>query len=208
MSVPPRDTSCLSGEQDWGYQQSPHPAVLFPTTCSRSSSQTLGKYPPATLPSSATSFPTSRVPWAGPATKSSATVVRGCVAHVVFWVWECFGGSTRLSQMVLSTWYVFSCLPSTHCVSASRQQSPCSIPSHIPHLEVLCHICILISPLLAPKGLSHVSAVGGYSCPALCHTHPVGLIPGVGKARLIPCPLPSSTCLYITLEWSLHLPRP
>lgn len=71
-------------------------------------------------------------------------------------------------------------------------------PATYPHLEVLCHICILISPLLAPKGLSHVSAVGGYSCPALCHTHPMELIPGIGKATLIPCPLPPSTCLYIT----------
>lgn len=73
-------------------------------------------------------------------------------------------------------------------------------PATYPHLEVLCHICILISSLLAPKGLSHVSAVGGYSCPALCHTHPMELIPGIGKATLIPCPLPPSTCLYITPE--------
>lgn len=65
---------------------------------------------------------------------------------------------------------------------------------------MLCHISILISPLLAPEGLSHVSALGGYSCPALSHTHPVGLIPAVGKATLIPCPVPPSTCLYITLR--------
>lgn len=37
---------------------------------------------------------------------------------------------------------------------------------------------------------------------------PCGADPWCRQARLIPCPLPPSTCLYITLEWSLHRPRP
>lgn len=73
-------------------------------------------------------------------------------------------------------------------------------PATCHHLEVLCHVCILISPMLTPKGLSCVSAVGGYSCPALSHTHPMGLIPGVGKATLHSLPSPTQHLL-------VHSPR-
>lgn len=175
--VPPKDT-----EQDWGCQQGPHPAVLSPTTCSRSSSQTLGKQLPAALPSSATSFPTSRVPWAGPVTNPAPLWGLGTRPVWLFWVWECFGGSTRLSQMILSTWCVFSCLPSVF-----RWQFPAASPATLHHLQVLCHVCILISPHSLPKASALVwqlwVAVPAQRCPTL-----------------IPWPLPPSPCLYITLE--------
>lgn len=100
--------------------------------------------------------------------------------------------------MVLSTWYVFSCLPSTHCVSASRQQSPSSIPSHIPPPGSAVP---RLHPHLPPAhSLSHVSAAGGCSCPALSHTHPLGLIPGVSKATLHSLPSPTQHLL-------VHNPR-
>lgn len=90
--------------------------------------------------------------------------------------------------MVLSTWYVLAAFPLPTVSQLPGSNPHAASPATFPHLEVLCHICILISPLLSPKGLNCGSAVGGCSCPALSHTHPVGLIPGVSKAHSLPSP--------------------
>lgn len=72
--------------------------------------------PPAALPGSTTSFPTSRFPPGWTCHQSGVTNLvspQGSSAWRgwLFRAWECFEGNTYLSRMLLSTRYVFSCLP-------------------------------------------------------------------------------------------------
>lgn len=201
----------LLGAAPGGCQHSPHPQPAwspwwhFIPLSIPGLPAVPGKFttaPPAALPSSATSSATSSIPWAGPATKSGATTGLGAWHVWLFRVCECFGGNTHLSQMLLSTPYVFSCLPSTPHISTTGLQFPCSrsIPSHglpswrrVPGNAVLHHLHPHLptacsqrpQPCFGGRWLAMLSPPG---------THPMGLNPGgVAPAPALFCPAPACT---------------
>lgn len=139
VSVPPRDPSRLSWEQHGGCWQSPclalpmasptAPAALCATKRSWSSSRSPGRCPrapqqvhhnpPATLPVPLPALPPAESP--GLALSPNPVPPQGLGAwhRWFFKVWDCLGGNIHFSRMLLSTRYIFSCIPLTPCVLAA-----------------------------------------------------------------------------------------
>lgn len=130
--------------------------------------------PPSHPPRSTASSPTSRVPWAGPVTKSSATAGFGCMAQVVFQGVGLFGGEififhgcfcppgTFLAAFPspLVSWllgYDARSIPS-HRLSLCRRVLGCAVPPgrhlhrHLPaRSQALSHV-LALSVCLSPWG--------------------------------------------------------
>lgn len=198
-SVPLRDLSVSPGSSTAVLPAEPSPspitpAALYPTEHSWSSSH------PWEVQHSPLSRPPrlchQQHPLGWPCHQTRCHHRLGCMARVALQGVGVFWGNTHLSQMLLSTPYVFSCLPSTPHISTTGLQSPCSGSICSQGLGECCAAPFASSspPCLFPRASALFQwwvARHAQFCP---HTHPMGLHPGgVAPAPVLFCPAPACT---------------
>lgn len=172
--------------------------MLSPTTCSRSSSQTFGKYPPSHPPQLCHQLSHQQSPLGWPCHQIQCYC--GAWVHGPC---SCSGcGNVLVEVLNFHRWFC----PPVMFLAAFPLPIVSQLPGSNPHaaspatypIWKCCGTFASSSPLCSLPKASAMSQLWVALPAQLCPTH----IPwdwSLVSARLIPCPLPPSTCLYITL---------